>query len=407
MKCCICGMEIDQENRSEEHIIHNAIGGILKSDSIYCKKCNSKYGSDLDKAFTEIFAPIIDGLDMNFDRKTGKTSYEGIMRDKEGNSYKTWFKNGKVISMFDKDGKYKKWESEKYEKVAYVFNLDNEFYKKGMAKIAFNFAVYSDVEMNKLNWVFDSKNKELMNKPIVIPFVPMTLFDSIIESQDTYELFHVLRLFNYKNFFYACIELFSTFQVYVLLPDDFSGEIYKEYCQVINKNDSEKHKNELMDSLNILDYKDADIIATQYQIDIKKVVSDLKEYHGYQEENINIVFEQIQKIAYEKIRKRSYERNYLEMLNEKYAKANFINIFDQIKDEEKPRYYSEFQYYTCYEKDTINIEKYKKILYLDNQKYLYPVFLARIMSVDPSVFQRYCHFKFYMLMGHLKNTSCL
>ena len=39
MKCCICGMEIDQENRSEEHIIHNAIGGILKSDSIYCKKC--------------------------------------------------------------------------------------------------------------------------------------------------------------------------------------------------------------------------------------------------------------------------------------------------------------------------------------------------------------------------------
>lgn len=32
------------------------------------------------------------------------------------------------------------------------------------------------------------------------------------------------------------------------------------------------------------------------------------------------------------------------MLNEKYAKANFINIFDQIKDEEKPRYYSEFQY---------------------------------------------------------------
>ena len=55
MKCCICGMEIDQENRSEEHIIHNAIGGILKSDSIYCKKCNSKYGSDLDKAFTDVY----------------------------------------------------------------------------------------------------------------------------------------------------------------------------------------------------------------------------------------------------------------------------------------------------------------------------------------------------------------
>lgn len=74
MKCCICGMEIDQENRSEEHIIHNAIGGILKSDSIYCKKCNSKYGSDLDKAFTEIFAPIIDGLDM-------KKSVKEVMKE--------------------------------------------------------------------------------------------------------------------------------------------------------------------------------------------------------------------------------------------------------------------------------------------------------------------------------------
>lgn len=41
--------------------------------------------------------------------------------------------------------------------------------------------------MNKLNRVFDSENKELMNKPIIIPFVPMTLFDSIIESMDLYD----------------------------------------------------------------------------------------------------------------------------------------------------------------------------------------------------------------------------
>ena len=140
------------------------------------------------------------------------------------------------------------------------------------------------------------------------------------------EVEHMYTVFTFHN-----VSINTVYKVSEVLryPDDFSGEIYKEYCQVINKNDSEKHKNELMDSLNILDYKDADIIATQYQIDIKKVVSDLKEYHGYQEENINIVFEQIQKIAYEKIRKRSYERNYLEMLNEKYAKANFINIFDR------------------------------------------------------------------------------
>lgn len=402
MKCCICGIDLDENNRSEEHIIHNAIGGILTSDGIYCIKCNSKYGSDMDKAFTKIFAPIIDGLDMNFDRKTGKTSYEGIMCDKEGNLYKTRFKNGKVLSMFDKEGKYIKWEPEKYQKIALNFNLDNEPYKMGITKIAFNFAVASGIDVNKLNRVFDSKNKKLKNKPIIIPFVPMTLFDSIIESQDTHDLFHVLRLFNYKKSLYAYIELFSTFQVYVLLSDDYSGKIYKEYCQIINKNDSEECKNELMDNLKICDYKDAHIIATQYQIDMKKVFKDLKEYHGYDGKNINVVFEQIQKIAYEKIRKKRYERKYLEMLDEKYAKANFLN---KLGREENLRLYSEFQYYTCYEEDTINIEKYKLLLYLDNQQYLYPDWLAEVMAVKPSTFKNYGYFKFYMLMNHLKNTQ--
>lgn len=404
MRCCICGTSIDDKNKSEEHIIHNAIGGILKSDGIYCKKCNSKYGSDTDKAFTQIFAPIIDRLDMNFDRKTSKTSYEGIMCDKEGNLYNTRFKNGKVMSMFDKEGKYKKWEAEKYQKVAFNFNLDNEPYKMGMAKIAFNFAVFSGVDVSKLNRVFDNEKKRLTNKPIIIPFVPMTLFDSIMESQDTYNLFHVIRLFNCENFLYAYVELFSTFQVYILLSDDYCGEIYKEYCQVIDKNDSEERKNELMDSLKICDYKDADIIATQYQIDIKKVIKDLKEYHGYDGENINIVFEQIQKMAYEKIRKKSYKRDYLEMVDEKYVTANFIEIFHHIDNEIKLRFYSEFQFYTCYEEDTINIERYKLLLYLDNQQYLYPDLLAGVMIVNPSVFKSYGYFKFYMLMNHLKNA---
>lgn len=272
----------------------------------------------------------------------------------------------------------------------------------GMAKIAFNYAVYSGIDANKLESVFDDKNKKLTNKPTVIPFILMILFDSIMESQDTNNLFHVIRLFNCENFLYAYIELFSTFQVYILLSENYSGEIYKEYCQVINKNDSEEHKNELMNNLKIYDFKDADIIANQYQIDIKKVIKDLKEYHGYDGENINIVFNQIQKIAYEKIRKRSYERNYLEMLNEKYEKANFTNLFHEIDKGEKLRFGSEFQYYTYYEEDTINIKRYKLFSYLDNQQYLYPELIAGVMAVNPFVLKCYGHFKFYMLMNHLK-----
>lgn len=402
MRCCICGTNINEENKSEEHIIHNAIGGILKSDDIYCKTCNSKYGSDTDKAFTQIFAPIIDGIDMNFDRKTGKTSYEGIMCDKEGKLYKTRFKNGKVMSMFDEDGKYKKWEPEKYKKILFEFKLDNESYKMGMAKIAFNFSIYSGVKASELNRLFDGEKKELVNKPVIIPFAPMTLFDSIMESQDTCELFHVLRLFSCENFLYAYIELFSTFQVYVLLSDNYSGTIYKEYCQAINKNDSEQHKDEFMESLKISDYKDADIIATQYQIDIKKVVKDLEEYHEYDGEDINVPFGQIQKIAYEKIRKRSYVREYLELINEKYAKVNFAELMEFMDNEEKIRLYSEFQYYTHYEEDIINIKRYKWLLYIDGQQYLYPDMLLKVMEKKQDVFQVYGHLKFYILMTYLK-----
>lgn len=64
-------------------------------------------------------------------------------------------------------------------------------------------------------------------------------------------------------------------------------------------------------------------------------------------------------MAYEKIRKKNYERDYLEMLGERYAKANFINMFNLIENEEKIRLYSEFQYYTCYVEDAINIESLK------------------------------------------------
>lgn len=148
---------------------------------------------------------------------------------------------------------------------------------------------------------------------------------------------------------------------------------------------------------------DADIVAMQYQIDVKKVAKDLKEFHEYDGENINIVFDQIKKIAYEKIRKKSYERNYLEMIDEKYSKANFITFLHEVDIKENIRFYSEFQYYTCYEEDIINIERYKLRLYLEGQQYLYPDLLVGVMAINPSIFKNYGYFKFHMLMRHLKD----
>lgn len=402
MNCCICNRTIDEKNKSEEHIIHNGIGGILKSEYIYCRECNSKYGSDEDKSFVQIFAPIIDGLDMNFDRAAGNTSYEGIMCDMEGNLYKTRFKNGKAVAIFDGNGKYFKWEPEKFQRINNDFSLENDTYKMGMAKIAFNYAVHLGIDVSTLNCLFNNDMKKLVEKPVIIPFYPMTLFDSLIEAQDSCNIYHVLRMFNQNNFLYVYIEIFSTFQVYVLLSDRYSGEIYKEYCQKINKNNIEKNKDDVLAKLKIHDYKDAHIIATQYQIDIKKVSSHLKEYHGYDGKNINVLFEKIERIAYEKLRKESYETTYLDMLSEKYKRVDFCEILEEIDVNYKLLFYSQFAYYTSYEEDNINVKNYKLLLNYDDQVYSYPVLLLKIATDNHDKLSAYGHMKFYMLMNHIK-----
>lgn len=99
MKCVICGTELNEKNKSEEHIIHNAIGGTLVSNKIYCKECNQKYGSNEDKAFVKIFAPILSGLKMHRNRKTSGTPYTGTLCDKEGNLYTATFKSGRVVKV--------------------------------------------------------------------------------------------------------------------------------------------------------------------------------------------------------------------------------------------------------------------------------------------------------------------
>ena len=83
-KCVICGELLNDSNKSKEHIIHNAIGGSLEDNEIYCKSCNELCGSNNDKAFTKIVAPIVSKIKMHKTRKTKGTIYTGTMRDQKG-----------------------------------------------------------------------------------------------------------------------------------------------------------------------------------------------------------------------------------------------------------------------------------------------------------------------------------
>lgn len=60
--CLICGVELDATTRSEEHIISNALGGVLTSLELICKQCNSDFGSGCDASLAsdlKLFANLL------------------------------------------------------------------------------------------------------------------------------------------------------------------------------------------------------------------------------------------------------------------------------------------------------------------------------------------------------------
>jgi hypothetical protein len=68
MFCYACGKEITPSNRSDEHIIPNAIGGRLKSKSLLCKQCNSDFGDSIDSELSRQLNHIGNMLNIKRDR---------------------------------------------------------------------------------------------------------------------------------------------------------------------------------------------------------------------------------------------------------------------------------------------------------------------------------------------------
>lgn len=403
-KCVICGTILDDENRSKEHIIHNAIGGTMEDDTIYCKKCNATYGSGQDKAFAQIFAPIVDRINIHKNRKTKGTSYTGIMCDENGSRYTAVYKNRKVVELKDSySGQYTKYEEGKFRTAYYDFKLENEAFKQGLIKIVFNYAIHCGVEPACLEKVFDFSSKKIINSSVMIPFVPMTLFDCVLELHPIDKMFHAVRIFNYKNDLFAYIELFNTFQYYILLSEKYDfvrwGNIDKSNGNVIEE--PQLAEDSLLESVTPKNYKDLKIISTQYQVDIDRLIEDLKIYHDYDnlnsDEQEKMMFAYLGKKVYEQIRKQSYVKEYKELLKEQYDSIDFAKNASRMTDSEKTRFMQAFRFYTIYSEDCINIERYKKI-YLDGSAY--PNVINNDLDRELDL-KKYGNIKFEMLSKHL------
>lgn len=277
-----------------EHILHNGIRGKLISRTILCEECGGSYSKD-DANFCKIFAPFIVALSdrmipADHGKTDGITLKGSIVKTPDikecDESIEVTAKNGEVIPIqpfYTIDGKkidvyagkkrikdyinvlakelkdngddIDNYTVEKHpdmhdrDYLAYYFSKGNDNFnmdfKKGMVKIATEYALHCGIAREALTEVIsiDHKGKAIIDydKAKLIPFFPTTLFDILFEYhrylfEDGYPS-HVLKLFTTKyndgkTRLYCYLDLFSTFQYYVLLNDDYKGEeISETYAQ--------------------------------------------------------------------------------------------------------------------------------------------------------------------------------
>lgn len=242
--CVYCGEPI--EKRSREHIIQNAIGGLYESEDICCPDCNNYISEHIDVPFTKIFNAIISRIE-NFTKTnnkkskpsyTGKAIYDGVL-------YDVSMKAGKVVSCPVLSKRLKCDISKlKFEIVSYDFPIENTSFKNGIAKIAFNFALEKGIPLDILIKdvdikTVDNKIENISFKYPLIPFIPLNPMDKHIELDTDMELYHNLILFSQEKMLWCYIDLFNTFQYYVLLSDkwDEGLSVHETYLQLLQKID--------------------------------------------------------------------------------------------------------------------------------------------------------------------------
>jgi hypothetical protein len=284
----------DQCKIHGEHIIHNGIRGKLISSQILCKDCGGDYSKD-DSAFCKIFAPFMAALKdrlipADHGKDTLKTLSGSLFENPDSNPddpsrlvnakdgvvtpvepyheidgdtitvYAEKHRIDQYINVLAKQLKEEGKDIADYivEKVtdihdkgylAYFFSKDNstfnDDFKKGIVKIAAEYALHCGVPRDQLAEVLtineDGKATFDCTNTKMFPFIPTSLFDVLYED---YRYFyeegypsHCLRLFSTRyddgtSVLYCYVDLFSTFQYYVLLNDDYKGdEVNETYTQ--------------------------------------------------------------------------------------------------------------------------------------------------------------------------------
>lgn len=350
-KCVYCGEVI--KTRSKEHIIQNAIGGLYESEDICCSKCNNFISQAIDAPFTQTFNAII-SIIPNFTKTNNEKSIPSCRGQAyyKGSKYSVIIKGKKVIACPELSKKEKrnlnKEDYESFQILSYDFNIDNQIFRNGMCKIAFNYALDAGIDVDKLIDNVDitcehGKVKEIMFKNLLIPFVPLNSIDIHLELETDVELYHNLILFSQDNNLWCYIDLFNTFQYYVLLSNKWNAKnkIHKSYFQYIQKIDR------TVEEIYIRKPKDILTVSQMYNIE---PTLDLDEF---------------KKRIKTAIQKESQKKCISEVLSWKMLN-NYLNS-DEIKNMSKTDLSQKLKYICLYfdENDTLIEQNFRTVTFLE------------------------------------------
>ena len=429
----------------EEHIIPNALGGYLKSEDVLCEECGSKLNDSIDKKFIENFDFLKKLLDLRVDRSSNKNNQTkakvylsklNIILDVMWSSQKIECfgathhidQKEKKLHFFGKKqrvGKYLKekrldslgykliikefLELENEDRIFPNFNIENLNFKQELAKICAGYATKLGIKRDFLNRIIDFENQNILDKLCVIPFYPFTELDIEIEKikSECYEYpHHFLSLFTLQcegqeeKLIFCYVELFSTFQWYVLLSDNYTeNQISEVYAQPVLFKEFQETD---------LDYKQG------------KYYYDLLKYGGYDK----LTWDDFNGMDYEeKKRKVNHvmERTRYDFYYENYLGAIFTpithNFFLNKNDKSlnlgfniKDLYLNEYDDEGELISESVNVKQYR-IFYEDNlprrEKKFY-VFESYRQMKDKEFLEKlkiYNHTKFFQLLDFIQNKT--
>lgn len=279
-----------------EHIIQDALYGRLIADDILCETCGSKLSVDVDRNFVQIFQNLSERVSHILASKTKNRNYEKALKGyviiDGGRKIDIVVKGGKISPtkpFYDYDAEkltvkiyaaketYKSYvkhvqrellengvsiDPQKFSMIDHIGNYEqlgiyfsegienfNVKFKLGLNKIATGFAAMNGVKREHLTTTLDKNGQNLIFTDNIVPFYPFSAIDCTVEPlRLVYEAefpTHTLILYvdssGESRKLVCYVDLFSTFQFYVILNHDYKGDnVHKVYYQTILRQEKPK-----------------------------------------------------------------------------------------------------------------------------------------------------------------------